>query len=64
MDRLDKILANLGYGTRKEIKSIVKSGAVKIDGLVVKDNSIKINKVWDNASGKVIWRERFHMAIL
>ncbi|WP_368489005.1 pseudouridine synthase [Clostridium sp. BJN0013] len=43
MDRLDKILANLGYGTRKEIKSIVKSGAVKIDGLVVKDNSIKIN---------------------
>ena len=30
MDRLDKILANLGYGTRKEVKAIVKSGAVKI----------------------------------
>ncbi|BAH08125.1 pseudouridine synthase [Clostridium kluyveri] len=43
MDRLDKVLANLGYGTRKEVKAIVKSGAVKIDGLVVKDNSMKID---------------------
>lgn len=43
MDRLDKVLANLGYGTRKEVKAIVKSGAVKIDGLVVRDNSMKIN---------------------
>ncbi|MHC6178613.1 pseudouridine synthase [Clostridium sp. JNZ X4-2] len=43
MDRLDKILANLGYGTRKEIKSTVKNGEVKVDGIVVKDNSIKID---------------------
>lgn len=43
MDRLDKVLANLGYGTRKEVKAIVKSGAVKINGLVVKDSAMKIN---------------------
>lgn len=43
MDRLDKILANLGYGTRKEIKSTIKNGEVKVDGIVVKDNSIKID---------------------
>ncbi|MFL0194210.1 pseudouridine synthase [Clostridium sp. WILCCON 0269] len=43
MDRLDKILANLGYGTRKEIKAMVKRGAVKIEGVVVKDNSMKVD---------------------
>lgn len=43
VDRLDKILANLGYGTRKEIKLIIKNGEVKINGAVVKDNSVKIN---------------------
>ncbi|WP_333886930.1 pseudouridine synthase [Clostridium sp.] len=43
MDRLDKILANLGYGTRKEVKAIVKSGTVKINGVVVKDSAMKIN---------------------
>ncbi|MBA5850859.1 rRNA pseudouridine synthase [Clostridium sp. cel8] len=43
MERLDKILANLGYGTRKEVKNIVKSGRIKINGCLVKDSSIKVN---------------------
>lgn len=36
MERLDKVLANLGYGTRKEVKALVKSGAVEVDEIVVK----------------------------
>ncbi|OAA91486.1 pseudouridine synthase [Clostridium ljungdahlii] len=43
MDRIDKILANLGFGTRKEIKAVVKNGEVKIDGTVIKDSSMKID---------------------
>ena len=43
MDRIDKILSNLGFGTRKEIKAIVKSGEIKIDGTVIKDSSVKID---------------------
>jgi 16S rRNA pseudouridine516 synthase len=43
MDRIDKILANLGFGTRKEIKAVVKNGEVKINGTVIKDSSVKID---------------------
>ncbi len=35
--RVDKLLANLGYGSRKEVKQFLKSGQVKINGSVVKD---------------------------
>jgi 16S rRNA pseudouridine516 synthase len=35
--RIDKLLANLGYGSRKEVKQLLKSGGVKIDDVVVKD---------------------------
>ncbi|MEH6943472.1 pseudouridine synthase [Bacillus sp. JJ722] len=35
--RIDKMLANIGFGTRKEVKKLLKSGAVKVDGVMVKD---------------------------
>ncbi|WP_404444647.1 rRNA pseudouridine synthase [Sutcliffiella horikoshii] len=35
--RLDKMLANSGFGTRKEVKKLLKTGVVKVDGNVVKD---------------------------
>ncbi|WP_066063329.1 pseudouridine synthase [Neobacillus soli] len=35
--RIDKMLANLGFGSRKEVKQLLKSGAVKVDDAVVKD---------------------------
>lgn len=31
------MLANLGYGSRKEVKQLLKSGSVKVDDVVVKD---------------------------
>lgn len=45
MERLDKILANVGIGSRKEVKDIIKKGYIKIDGVVVKDNKIAIDPV-------------------
>jgi 16S rRNA pseudouridine516 synthase len=41
--RLDKIISNMGYGTRKEIKQLVKQGFVKVNGTIVKDSSIHID---------------------
>lgn len=41
--RLDKILSNFGYGTRKEIKKLVKDGTVKVDGMIVKDSSMHVD---------------------
>lgn len=43
MERLDKILANLGFGSRKEVKSLVKNGRVEVDGEIVKDSSMSID---------------------
>lgn len=40
--RLDKLLSNMGYGTRSEIKRAVKQGVVTVDGKVVKDSGMQI----------------------
>ena len=42
IERLDKVLSNMGYGTRKEVKALVKNGRVTLNGRVVKDSSMHI----------------------
>ncbi len=42
IERLDKVLSNMGYGTRKEVKALVKNGRVTLNGSVVKDSSMHI----------------------
>ncbi|RAK21187.1 16S rRNA pseudouridine516 synthase [Anoxybacillus vitaminiphilus] len=41
--RIDKLLANMGYGTRKEVKKLLKSGVVKVDDVIVKDPKMQVN---------------------
>lgn len=41
--RLDKLLSNMGYGSRKEVKQLLKQKAVTVDGMVVKDSSMHID---------------------
>lgn len=43
MERLDKIISNLGYGSRKEIKQLARKGFVEVDGVVVKDSGMLID---------------------
>lgn len=40
--RLDRLLANLGYGSRNEIHQLVRFGAVVLDGVPAKDASTRI----------------------
>lgn len=40
--RLDKIVSNFGYGTRKEIKAMIKKGLIKVDGQVAQDGSTHV----------------------
>lgn len=40
--RLDRLLANLGYGSRREVQQLVRYGAVKLDGEVLADADVKI----------------------
>ena len=42
-ERLDKILANMGYGSRKDVKKLIKEGRVKVDNKLIKENSLKID---------------------
>ncbi|WP_290720799.1 MULTISPECIES: pseudouridine synthase [Exiguobacterium] len=35
--RLDKLLSNMGAGSRKEVKLLLKAGAIQIDGEIVRD---------------------------
>lgn len=35
--RIDKMLANLGYGSRKEVKKLLKDGVVAVNDVIVKD---------------------------
>ena len=41
--RLDKLLAHTGFGTRSEVKRLLKSKVVKIDGQVAKDAKVKVD---------------------
>lgn len=43
MERLDKFLCDSGVGTRSQVKQILKTGAVTVDGVPARDGSVKID---------------------
>ena len=43
MERLDKIISNLGYGSRKDVKTFAKKGLIEVDGVIVKDNGMLVD---------------------
>ncbi|HYD44313.1 MAG TPA: pseudouridine synthase [Phenylobacterium sp.] len=42
MARLDRLLANLGYGSRREVQAMVAAGRVLLDGQALKDAGARI----------------------
>ena len=48
--RIDKFLANSGYGTRKDIKNYIKQGIILLNGKVVKDGGIHVDETKDTVT--------------
>lgn len=46
--RIDKLLANVGYGSRKEVKKILKDGNVSVNGKTVKDAKFHVDTEKDS----------------
>lgn len=42
MERLDKFLCDCGVGTRSQVKAIIKTGRVTVDGAAIRDGSMKL----------------------
>lgn len=59
--RLDKFLTELGIGTRSEVKKILKSGQITVNGTPVKKPEEKIDEAKDIVTyqGKVLSYEQF-----
>ncbi|SFD30367.1 pseudouridine synthase [Bacillus sp. UNCCL81] len=59
--RIDKILANMGYGSRKEVKSLLKQGVVKIGDNVVKSpkEHVDIEQQVVTVNGEVVEYKEF-----
>ena len=61
MERLDKVLANLGYGTRKELKKICRNGLVEVNGEIAKDSGMQVDPENDKIviNGEEIFYRKF-----
>jgi len=64
--RLDKFLSNSGLGSRKEIKSLIKSGLVLVNGKPPKDSSVQLDESSDTVTvngEKVEYREFVYLML-
>ena len=43
MERLQKVIANLGYTSRRNAEELIKQGKVKVNGQVITELGTKIN---------------------
>ncbi len=64
--RIDKFLADAGYGTRKEVKGLLKKGGVTLNGMVVKDPSVGVRPKEDAVAvdGSSVSYEKYHYYML
>lgn len=43
--RLDKYLADMGVGTRQEVKALIRKGRVAVDGITAKAPELKVDRM-------------------
>lgn len=64
--RLDKLLSNMGLGTRKDLKKFAKDGLIQVDGKTVKDSSYHVDpevNVIEFDGEKIIYREFVYLML-
>ena len=61
MERLDKVLSNLGYGSRKEIMQAIRKGLIEVNGELVKDNGMQVDPEADKivVNGEEIFYRKY-----
>lgn len=66
MIRLDKYLADMGCGTRQEVKKLIRSGQVSVDGAVVKKPETKVEQTLQEVclNGEKVGYESFEYYML
>lgn len=64
--RLDKFLADVGLGSRKEVKSLIKKGNITVNNEVVKSDKFQVNEVEDRIKylGESLHYQRYFYYIL
>ena len=55
--RLDKLLSNMGFGSRKDVKTLLKKKHVTVDNSIIKDGSVHIDPEQDIIK---VGNERLH----
>lgn len=64
--RLDKFLSSSGYGSRKDIKILIKGGTVTINGAIAKDGSCHIDENKDSVKvgdEPVVYKEFIYLML-
>ncbi|MFD2329679.1 pseudouridine synthase [Cohnella sp. GCM10020058] len=64
--RLDKMLGNLGYGTRSGLKALVRQGAVTVNGTRVKDPGMQIDPHADEVvleGERIVYRDTLYVML-
>ncbi|HAZ91185.1 MAG TPA: 16S rRNA pseudouridine(516) synthase [Eubacterium sp.] len=63
--RLDKLLCDMGIDSRSEVKKLIKSGAVKVDGICIKDSSYKcdISSEITVSGRKIIYQQYIYIML-
>ncbi|GEN82162.1 pseudouridine synthase [Sporosarcina luteola] len=62
--RLDKLLANMGFGSRKEVRQLLKKGAIQVQGEQVKDPALHVDPQIDEVTilgERVVYREFIYL---
>lgn len=64
--RLDKLLSNTGYGSRKEVRQLLKKGMIRVNGTVEKDPALHVDPESDAVSllgEEVVYREFIYLML-
>lgn len=62
--RLDKLLANMGYGSRKDVKQLLRSGGVSVNGDAARDGKLHVDPEKDVVmvrGEEVVYREYIYL---
>lgn len=64
--RLDRFLSHAGFGTRKEVKSLLKAGRVCLNGHVIKADNRNIDELSDTieVDGRTVTYREFYYVLL